>query len=232
MVSKEDPPLISLFKKLKRQFLSANRPPEGDAGISEMGHRGYVGGMWDEIGTLQFEFLLSKGLTPKSYLLDVACGSLRLGVKAIPYLDRLHYLGVEKEQGLVNAGLEKELDARTRQEKEPNIVISDSFEFEKLGQTADFAIAQSLFTHLPPDLIHLCFRKLYPSLNDDGVFFATYFETGEATTNPETPHDHGYFAYTIDQMRDFGERNGFMFSYIGNWNHPRNQKMAEYKKKL
>ncbi len=84
--------------------------PQGDRGIAKRGHRGYVGGMWEEIGKLQFDFLLCKGLKPDSHLLDIACGSLRLGVKAIPYLERSHYLGIEKESGLVKAGLEKELD--------------------------------------------------------------------------------------------------------------------------
>ena len=124
-------------------------------------HRNYVGGKWEEIGKLQFDFLLSKGLKSDSYLLDIACGSLRLGVKAIPYLERSHYLGIEKERGLVKAGLEKELDYNIRKEKQPNIVISNSFEFEKLNQQADVAMAHSLFTHLPPNLINLCFKNLF-----------------------------------------------------------------------
>jgi len=75
---------------------------------------------------------------------------------------------------LVKAGLEKELDPRLREEKQPNIAISVSFEFEKLRQKADIAIAQSLFTHLPPNLIDLCFKKLYPWLEDDGVFYPAF----------------------------------------------------------
>lgn len=203
---------------------------EGDRGIAKRGHRGYVGGMWEEIGKLQFDFLLSEGLRPDSHLLDIACGSLRLGVKAIPYLERSHYLGIEKESGLVKAGLEKELDPKLREEKQPNIVISDSFEFEKLGQKADFAIAQSLFTHLPSSLIDRCFKKLYSWLEDDGVFYATFVETERKIDNPKKPHDHGYFAYTRTEMCGFGETNGFTSNYIGDWNHPRNQVIVEYRK--
>lgn len=205
--------------------------PQGDEGIAKRGHRDYVGGMWEEIGNLQFDFLLSKGLKPDSYLLDIACGSLRLGVKAIPYLERSHYLGIEKERGLVKAGLEKELDSKLKAQKQPKVVISDSFEFEKLGQKADFAIAQSLFTHLPPDLINLCFKKLYPWLEDKGVFYATFFETDQKLKNPEKPHDHGYFAYTQAEMRGFGETHGFVAHYIGTWNHPRNQVIVEYRRR-
>lgn len=203
---------------------------QGDRGIAKRGHRGYVGGMWEEIGQLQFDFLLSKGLKPDSYLLDIACGSLRLGVKAIPYLETGHYLGIEKEEGLVSAGLNKELDLDIKRAKQPNIVISSSFEFEKLGHKADFAIAQSLFTHLTPDLIELCFRNLYSWLNDDGVFYASFFLTKKKRKNPKKPHDHGYFAYTRTEMCGFGSSGGFTSSYIGDWNHPRNQVIVEYTK--
>jgi len=37
-------------------------------------HRSYVGGQWDVLGKLQFEFLLQRGLRPDDILLDIACG--------------------------------------------------------------------------------------------------------------------------------------------------------------
>ncbi len=148
----------------------------------------------------------------------------------IPYLQPAHYLGIEKESGLVKAGLENELGPALKEEKKPDIVISDSFEFEKLKQSADFAIAQSLFTHLPPRLITMCFKRLYPYLKDDGVFYATYFETDWKVKNPKKLHAHAIFTYTRKQMIDFGGQNGFFANYIGNWNHPRKQVIVEYKK--
>lgn len=221
------PTLKKVIRKVT-PFIFLN--PEGKKGIEKIGHRKYVGDKWDRLGNLQFDFLIAQGLTPESFLLDIACGSLRLGVKAIPYLEPLHYLGIEKESELVKLGLEQELGDTLRAERQPNIVISNSFEFEKLGQKADFAIAQSLFSHLPSSLINLCFEKLYPCLKDNGVFYATYFETSEKIDNPKKSHDHGGFFYTQGEMLDFGTRHGFSTNYIGNWNHPRNQVMVEYKK--
>ena len=189
-----------------------------------------MGGHWDEIGKLQFDFLVSRGMRRDSYLLDIACGALRLGVIAIPYLEPGHYLGIEKERSLVDIGLEKELGPRLRQAKQPNIVVSDAFDFEKLGQQADIAIAQSLFSHLPPKLIHLCLRNLLPHLGEGKALYATYFRVERPRANPETPHDHGYFAYTESEMLAFGTANGFEANYIGNWNHPREQVMVEYRR--
>jgi hypothetical protein len=219
-----------LIKSIRKIAPLAFLDPEGDKGIEKRGHRDYIGGHWEEIGNLQFDFLLSKGLTPESYLLDIACGSLRLGVKAIPFLEPEHYLGIEKESGLVAAGFDNELGKDIRAAKRPHIVISNAFEFGNIGQKADFAIAQSLFSHLPPSLIDLCFENLHPWLADDGVFFATYFEVETPRKNASKPHDHGYFAYTKSEMARFGEANGFTAHYIGDWNHPRGQVMVEYRK--
>ena len=96
-------------------------PPEtfddmhGPEGIKKAGHRQYVGGYWDEIGRLQFEYLVSQGLRPHHYLLDIACGALRAGIHFIPYLEPGHYLGIDKEADLIQAGTEKELNPEVRE---------------------------------------------------------------------------------------------------------------------
>lgn len=96
---------------------------EGKTSIAAVGHHAYVGGRWDEIGRLQFDFLVGRGLQPDHVLLDIACGSLRGGVQFIPYLDRGHYLGLEREQALVDKGLSRELGADLQDEKAPEFVI-------------------------------------------------------------------------------------------------------------
>lgn len=214
---------------LRRLWPSRSTPPQGPEGIAILGHREYVGGRWDEIGQLQFDFLVERGLTPRSVLLDVACGALRLGTRAIPYLEPGHYLAVEKEEGLVRAGLEKELGPHIANEKRPEIVISSEFEFERLSRRADLAIAQSLFTHLPPDRIRLCLRRLRPALAAGGRVYATFFESDRPVDNPVDPHDHHGFRYTRAEMIAFGTDTGFTANYLGGWNHPRGQIMVEYR---
>jgi hypothetical protein len=216
----EDPVMIDKLKRaIKKVAPFAFLEPE------------YVGGLWDEIGQLQFDFLVAQGMQPHHFLLDIACGALRLGVKAIPYLDRAHYLGIDKEAELIRAGLEEELPAEVRTDKAPRTLVSDDFEFGRFDQQADYAIAQSLFSHFPPPMIHRCFARLRDHVADDGVFFATYFETSSRVRNPDVPHDHGYFAYTRQEMLAFGEDNGFSATYIGDWNHPRQQVIVAYRKR-
>ncbi|PKQ46710.1 hypothetical protein [Confluentibacter flavum] len=214
--------LFSFNKKNKSTI------PHGKKGVDKVGHRTYVGGLWDEIGKLQFDFLVAKGLKPSDKFMDIACGSLRAGVHLIPYLEKGNYLGIDKEKKLIELGLSHELDNKWMTLKEPEFIISNKFEFEKFTKTPNYAIAQSLFTHLPPKLINECFSKLKDHFDKEGVFYATYFISEEKHKNPNKPHDHGIFKYTIEEVKQFGDLNGWNVEYIGNWNHPRNQQIVKY----
>jgi len=207
-----------------------NNPPikHGKKGINQVGHRTYVGGLWEEIGKLQFDFLVKNGLKSSDVFLDIACGSLRAGVHLIPYLETGNYLGIDKEMSLIDLGLKNELSVEMINSKTPEFVISDKFEFNKFSKVPNFAIAQSLFTHLPPPLINLCFQELKNHFDLKGIFYATYFLTDEKVNNPRKPHDHEIFKYTLDEVYNFGVLNGWKVEVIGDWNHPRNQKIVKY----
>lgn len=200
----------------------------GPDGIQRIGHREYIGGRWDEIGQLQFDFLKSQGLKPHHYFLDVGCGSLRAGVHLIPYLEAGHYMGLEKEQLLIDAGLNDELPADVRDAKDPQLICSDCFDFSTCRDKADYAIAQSLFSHLRDDLVHMCFANLRSTMAADGSFYATFHEVDSKFESPDKETDYGCFQYTPAQMEEFGTANGWEAHYIGNWNHPRDQVMVRY----
>ena len=199
-----------------------------EKGIQELGHRNYVGGMWDEIGKLQYDFLLSNGLKPGDVFLDIACGSLRAGRHLIPYLNAGNYLGMDKEKSLIDLGLKHEMNEQVTKSKSPEFVISKDFEFQKFTKQANFAIAQSLFTHLPPNLINLCFQKLKGNFQKNGIFYATYQFSKDKIVNPLEPNDLGMFKYTPEEVIQFGKSNGWNVEIIGDWNHPRNQQIVKY----
>jgi hypothetical protein len=149
-------------------------------------------------------------------------------VYLIPYLNKGNYLGIDKEQILIDQGIENELKDNLIQNKQPMFVVSNNFEFTKFNKIPNYAIAQSLFTHLPSNLINLCFKELSQHFDKNGVLFATYFISNKKIKNSKKAHDHGTFLYTIDEVKDFGELNGWNAEYIGDWNHPRNQKIVKY----
>jgi hypothetical protein len=211
--------------RMLRQRLLSRLP--GGHRLPGGGHRGYVGGRWDEIGKMQLDFMVSRGLKPESVFLDVACGSLRGGVHFIPYLDRGNYLGIDKEKFLIQRGLSQELPRGMREEKQPEFVVSDSFEFERFSKVPDMSLAQSLFTHLVVPDIELCLGKLRAFVHPGHEFYVTFL-TGESDANPTESDPHKGFFYTPEQLAEFGGRHGWGANYIGDWEHPRGQLMMQY----
>lgn len=225
---------LANIRRWGRRILRLGRPdnrPEGASGIARLGHREYVGGRWEEIGRLQFDFLVRQGLKPGDTLLDVACGSLRAGVHLIPYLDRGHYWGLEKESDLIDAGLKKELDPQIRQLKEPQFLINSEFDVAPMSRAADFILIHSLFTHLPPEVIQHCLQQLVACSAANTVCYATFFETQQPRENYHLAHDHESFFYTREQMRTACDAAGWNLDYIGNWGHPRGQMMLKLRPK-
>lgn len=194
-------------------------------------HRGYVGGMWEEIGRVQFDFMVRQGLRPQDVLVDVGCGSLRGGRFFIVYLEPEHYLGIDQHGWLIKAGLKHEVAKRLREEKRPQFVISDRFEFHRFGKRPNYGVAQSLFSHLTEEDIHLCLANLRAQMQAGGRFYATFVPKGflaEDYVNPKHSDDRQAFQYDAEEILAIGREAGWQARYIGAWGHPRGQQMLEF----
>ena len=191
-------------------------------------HRSAVGGMWEEIGKAQFQFLLDQGMEPSDYLLDVGCGSLRGGIHFIKYLDTGHYFGVEKEADLLKAGQEIEIVQNGLKDKNPTLILSDEFNLGLVPHTVrfDYALALSVFTHLPIDKIEQCLRRVMPRLS--GEFYATFWRG--PVQSYSGPHKRRKdeiqrAVYPFNDLLKLARRLGCKADDIGDWGHPRNQQM-------
>ena len=218
----------SIRQALIRRLVDSVGEDAGSVIVDGDGHRDYVGGLWEALGTLQFRFMVDQGLEPRHVLLDVACGSLRAGVRFIPYLEPGNYLGIDMHKKLIDAGVEIELGKKLYALKKPEFVVSDQFEFDSFSRLPDFAIAQSLFSHLTANDIALCLRNLRKVAKPDTRLFASFFESEQPQRNVDRSEPRGKFLYTRDQMGKMGAECGWKSRYIGDWNHPRDQKMFEY----
>ena len=220
---------VKLGRQL-RMVVHIGLGPKGRKGVERLGHRKYVGDMWDEIGQMQYDFLVDKGLRPTDILLDIGCGALRGGVHFIRYLERGHYLGIDREQTLLQRGVSEELGDQLFHEKEPELIASSNFEFERFSLRPSYAFAQSLFTHLNKQDIERCFRNLRPVVDPGSRFFATFSETKtpDRMVRFGRSHPHAGFYYTKDEMTGFGSNDGWRSRYIGDWGHPRGQMVVEY----
>ena len=134
--------------------------------LSKGRHRDIVGGRWDETGRVQMAALRAEGLLPDHHLLDIGAGSLRLGCKAVPYLDPGHYWGTDLSGALMQRGYDLELAHKDRLPSS-HLVEDPDFNFPGIPATIDFAIAFAVFTHLPADRLATALTNLqakFPAL--------------------------------------------------------------------
>lgn len=201
-----------------------------------------VGGKWEEMGRLQFDFLVEQGLKPESYLLDIGCGSLRGGIHFIRYLQPGHYFGIDMDKALLDAG-RGELKRNNLLHKNPVLVQMGNFDLRSLNQGFDFALAQSVFTHLPLNSIMRCIVNMEKVLSEGGRFYATFFESRDGKFNLEpvlqsaaggtdrlTYFDEDPYHYDYETFPWICEGTTFRVEYVGDWGHPENQKMLAFTK--
>jgi hypothetical protein len=205
-------------------------------------HRQIVGGWWEEIGALQFDFMKRRGLQPESLLLDVGCGALRGGVKFVEYLDRDNYFGIDISQSLLDTGYDQEISPRRDlADKLPqrNLKCIDNFEADSFGKQFDYALAQSVFTHLTFNSIRLCFEKLAAVVRLHGQFCATYFQipddqpSGIPQANQFGIVTCGYkdpYHYRVADFQHVIRGLPWALHDELEWGHPRGQRMLVFAK--
>jgi len=198
-------------------------------------HRSFVGGLWDEIGQLQFDFMVSKGLKPSSKLLDVGCGALRGGVHFVRYLDDGNYYGIDINKSLLKAG-KQELRESGLGSKQVHLQRTDQFDATGFGVKFDFGVSVSLITHLSANQIIYCFMQVRRVMHEHSAFYFSFFEVPEvpipdAYTQPRcqgvTHFLSDPFHYTREQIEFFARTAGLKPCYVGDWDHPRDQQMLE-----
>jgi SAM-dependent methyltransferase len=185
-------------------------------------YRAYVGPPqdYDLIGAMTFNLLTTLGLRQHHSLLDVGCGSLRIGRLLIPYLNRGKYFGIEPAEWLVAEGIKHELGETVIQIKQPTFFFTDSPEIVVREKVPfDFALAQSIFSHCGLDLIKSWLSAISRSLAEDGALVATFLsgEEDSSRTGWVFPECVNYRPSTLE--RAAGDVN-LRFEIL-DWKHPR-----------
>ncbi len=183
-----------------------------------------IGGFWDEIGALQFEFLAANGLRPESTLFDLGCGTLRGGRHFIRFLDAGNYTGVDISAKTIELGALL-VQQEGLSEKHPRLIrrLPNEGFFDGAGKS-DFILAQSVLSHLPDYLVAKCLAELEAVLHRHSVFFftfhpdAVYRQVGfKAFRYPPA-----FFAASAAQL-------GLHLSFH-DYDHPRGQRMASLRR--
>jgi SAM-dependent methyltransferase len=153
-------------------------------------------------------------MTPDDHLLDIGCGALRLGHKAVPFLKPGHYWGTDASLALMRHGRRTEL-ANPDRLPEDHLVEDTGFAFPGVPGTITLAIAFGVFTHLPAPALATALRNLrrFPRLR--AALFTVFLapEGAGATrqpdgvvTHPDRPPYHLPEATVARMIREAGFR--------------------------
>lgn len=125
--------------------------------------------------------LTAAGMTPDDHLLDIGCGSLRLGHKAVPYLEPGHYWGTDASLALMRHGRLHELPDPARL-PEDHLVEDAAFAFPGIPDTITLAIAFGVFTHLPHADLQTALQNLCRFPNLRSVLFTVFLSDAQSST--------------------------------------------------
>ena len=134
-------------------------------------HEQAVGGHWDSVGRLQMRFLLDHGVQPHHRVLDVACGSFRLGRHLLPYLAPGRYTGVDGDFELLAAGVDHVI--ADLMDREPMLVYA---RLPRPLPTADIVWMHALLDHMEPEAGRATLRH---AMDAAPTVFATVFLVDE-----------------------------------------------------
>lgn len=183
-----------------------------------------VGGLWEEMGKLQFDFLLKQGLQPHHRLLDIGCGTLRGGRHLIKYLNAGNYSGIDISSKAIEYGNQL-IEMESLSEKRPRLLVNKNRDLKFVefnNEVFDFLLAQSVFTHLKPEHIEECFRHIGQIMSSASVFFFTFKKAPELKRSRLKE-----FSYPWSFFHSLADQHGFDLKDCSeHYKHPRNQRMV------
>jgi ABC-2 type transport system ATP-binding protein len=197
-------------------------------------HRLFVGGeTWDEAGTRHLSFLREQGLKPSDHLLDLGCGCLRTGVHLIPYLEEGHYVGVDHEAAMLEAGLKIEAPLAGIDPSRGHYYVSRVTDLSRVDGQFDVIFANGLLQDLPLEAVARMFAAAIPKLTPQGRFYVAYFEApGPVTLEPIERPGPAYSTFEgplrhfdFETLRRLAEACGARAERLGEWGDPHGQTM-------
>ncbi|KAF5201019.1 S-adenosyl-l-methionine-dependent methyltransferases superfamily protein [Thalictrum thalictroides] len=125
-----------------------------------------------------FEFLAeSVHLSPDSRVLEIGCGTLRVGIHFIRYLNSEHFHCLERDELSLIAAFRYELPSQGLLHKRPLIVKGEDMDFSKFGSGFQYSLiyASAVFLHMPDKLVWIGLERLIDRLKpNEGRIFVSH----------------------------------------------------------
>ena len=238
---------------MKFELNKNNRFENWDDEAEKEKFKSEIGGSWEEIGNLGFSFIKDK-IKPSESIIDIGCGSLRIGRFLVDYLEPGNYFGVEMQERLLNSAVYDVIGVERFKEKKPKLITSSEFNFQEFKEFWPDAkipcvgLAQSLFTHLNFKDMKACFNNLKDFVGDSFTLYATFHSHQGAQHEPDydksnihllkggrhlggdpslsDSDSHTDFWYTREDLEEVAKSVGWNLEDVFDWNHPRYQLMT------
>jgi len=133
---------------------------------------------FERVGRHVLEVLLEEGLNPRSSVLDVGCGALRLGYWLMRLLEPGRYFGIEPNEEMLSLGLDELIESDVLARADPHFSANDDFDFSVFGESFDFVVARSIWTHASRAQISAMLESFAATASPGGVFLASYYPAG------------------------------------------------------
>jgi SAM-dependent methyltransferase len=180
---------------------------------------------YDLISAMAFGLLTTLGLREHHTLLDIGCGSLRIGRLLIPYLGTGNYVGIEPNEQSLRIGAQRQVGEDLMRMKRPKLIPSADPGEVPADRPYDFALAQSVFSHTGPKLTEGWIECAGARLADSGALVATHVPGPDKA--PEGWTDW-FVTYSDETMQAMANNNGMRFMPL-TWRHP-NQRWGLFAK--
>lgn len=184
-------------------------------------YRAYVGPPrdYDLVAAMTFGLLTCLGLRQHHTLLDIGCGSLRVGRLLIPYLNEGHYTGLEPNRWLVDEGVGRETGRDQIEIKRARFLYADLPNALDAKDRFDFALAQSIFSHAGLDLVDTWLSAMTRHLEPSGALLATFVEGADDHCESGWVYPD-CVTYRRETLASRASQHRLQFKVLG-WHHPR-----------
>ena len=198
--------------------------------------------LWQEHQQMQLDFLLKRGFSPATNVLDLGCGPMRLGSALIPRLQTGWYFGQDINPETLAFG-EEVLRKQGITEQAPyTLFASDRFDLSAVDRPIQLAFSNSLFSHLNLNSILTCLLQLKTVLAPRGVYYSTFFLIDPAADwlQPQPRNkwgrefdshaDQDPYHYSLALIQAVAREAGFRVDVVRDFGHP-TQTMARFRRR-
>jgi hypothetical protein len=156
-----------------------------------------------ELGGVSFKRLMKYGIAPHDAFVDYGCGTLRMGVHAIRFLERGRYWGFDIDQALLDEGAR--LMGPEMENKAPNLrVISASSVREAAQANPALLVSLKVLIHVHPDELDEYFGNILTIIGTSGRAILT----GKWSSGEPFQFARQSWAHSLERLKETVARKG------------------------